>query len=672
LNYLEAIFYAALIVILTFFIVKFISRSFKLIKKLDQSIKNLRTLKREGIGNINGVHNSIRKLFTTNSGGIDKMFSIAWEKYEKSLQFSESEADDGQIHVEGILATASADLYFSEQVVVDNYLKTELFKQFPAILTGIGICATFAGLIIGLRDFDTTAVTSENVQKNLGDLFSVVSHAFTLSGIAIFIALVITIFEKSIIAKLYVRLDELHELLDGFFGRWSGEAYLEKLHANSDKSTTQLAQMKDAVIADLKDVLITLSKEQIKAYDDRSQQMVQNIQYAIAQGLEKPMDAIAEAVKGVSQHQGQAVDKLLTDVLVQFSSKVEGLFGGQMQGMAELMQRASERMQDAVTQFSGFAEKMNDSGIKAVDAMANKLQQSLSVMDSRQETMNLQTQQFFEQFKIGMQQAQYEHAHQFKHVLVNVEEQLSSIMEHMGARVGQMVEQQAVRQNELEQATKSAVDAMIDQISRLMAQSVETSHVLNSASSSFLQATDAVVAGLHVGAENIRRVFGEFERAGQGITEATKVAIEGTGILGGAMERVSHLMNNCEKMIIQFCDAQKFFSSALDELKRTIDVAKRDTSIASEIIQKIEFAATMLIKSKEEAGMYLDKVSAVLIHAHSDFQRNVSESLGKATSGFQEHLELAVNKLSGTIKSLEEALEDAEPIIKQESYRRNK
>jgi ABC-type transporter Mla subunit MlaD len=663
-----AVFIVILGMLACFFWFKFYKRSRELHSKLKKTTKDLRQLKQENL-KINDIHKRLREVFTSDTGKSNKLLADAWEKYKKSLQFHGAENDDGQ-DLKSIHATTPAELYFSEQVLVDNHLKTELFKQFPALLTGLGICATFVGLILGMRDFDTTAVTAENVQKNLGDLFTAVSHSFILSGIAIFVALIITGIERNQIATLYRQMDELCELLDGFFERWSGEDYLEKLHANSDKSTTQLSQMKDAVIAELKDVLEKLSSEQIKAQNDRSQQMVQGIQHAITQGLEKPMGAITEAVKGVSQHQGQAVDKLLTDVLVQFSNKVEGMFGGQMQGLMAEMKKVSEAMESAVTQFSGFAEKMNDSGVHAVDTMATKLQQSLAWMDTRQETMNVHMQQFIEQFKTGMQQSQHENANQLKHLLVNVGEDLSSIMEHMGSRVGHMIEQQVVRQNELEQSTRSSVEAMVDQVSRLMVQSTTTIDVMDRTAQSFSQVADAVVSGLHTGAEKIKLVFSDFERAGQGIAEATKATIEGTRMMGGAMDRVEHLIRGSDTMMKQFHSAQQLFSVALDELKRTIDVAKRDASMTSELMHKIENATIQLGKSKEEASIYLDKVSEVLVKAHEAFQKNMLDSLGKATSHFQNDLETAVSKLSGTIKSLDEALDVLESKLNHDSSRR--
>lgn len=664
-----AVFIVILGILACFFWFKFYKRSRELHSKLKKTTKDLRQLKQENL-KINDIDKRLREVFTSDTGKSNKLLADAWEKYKKSLQFHETKNDDGQQYLKSIHATTPAELYFSEQVLVDNHLKTELFKQFPALLTGLGICATFVGLILGMRDFDTTAVTAENVQKNLGDLFTAVSHSFILSGIAILVALIITGIERNQIATLYRQIDELCELLDGFFERWSGEYYLEKLYENSDTSTTQLAQMKNAVIADLKDVLEKLSSEQIKAQNDRSQQMVQGIQHAITQGLEKPMGAITEAVKGVSQHQGQAVDKLLTDVLVQFSNKVEGMFGGQMQGLMAEMKKVSEAMGSAVTQFSGFAEKMNDSGVHAVDTMSTKLQQSLAWMDTRQETMNVHMQQFIEQFKTGMEQSQHENANQLKHLLVNVGEDLSSIMEHMGSRVGHMIEQQVVRQNEWEQSTRSSVEAMVDQVSRLMVQSTTTIDVMDRTAQSFSQAADAVVSGLHTGAEKIKLVFSDFEHAGQEIAMATKALIEGTHMMGGTMDRTEQLIGNSDAMIKQFHSAQQLFSVALDELKRTIDVAKRDASMTSELMHKIENATIQLGKSKEEASIYLDKVSDVLVKANEAFQKNVRDSLGEATREFQEHLADAVSKLSGTIKSLDEALEDLESKLNHDSSRR--
>ena len=182
------------------------------------------------------------------------------------------------------------------------------------------------------------------VQEQLGQLIDSVGHAFYVSAAAIALAMLFTWVEKSLVAARYRQVESLRELVDSMFKGGAGEEYLERLANAAETSATQAAHIKNALVADLKEILTTLATQQIAAQAQHTGQMSADVGKAISEALGPPMEAISKAVQGVSANQGEAVNKMLTDVLASFSAQMREMFGGQMQGMSELLRETSESM----------------------------------------------------------------------------------------------------------------------------------------------------------------------------------------------------------------------------------------------------------------------------------------------------------------------------------------
>ncbi len=143
----------------------------------------------------------------------------------------------------------------------------------------------------------------------------------------------------------------------------------------------------------------SLTERQIAAQAQYTGQMSVDVAKVISESLASPMSAMAEAVQKVSGSQGDAVNKLLTDVLASFSEQMQEMFGGQMRGMSDLLQKASESMQATAIQFGQLAANMDAAGNNTVDSMGEKLAQALDAMDVRQSAMNARMGEFIEQIR---------------------------------------------------------------------------------------------------------------------------------------------------------------------------------------------------------------------------------------------------------------------------------
>ena len=247
------------------FLLCFVRGALRLSGELEISIVALRKHTKRADGNVIDLN----EIATQAMAG--PALSRLWLEYVKTLHPERKDDERGQSRIVRWRATALAETFFTDQAVVDTRLRTEFYKHMPGILTGLGIIGTFTGLIKGLRQFNVSDPT--RAQEQLGKLVSSVGDAFFVSACAIGLAMLFTVFEKALVASRYRQVEEIRELIDSLFESGAGEEYLERLVVASETSATQSAHIKDALVADLKDILTSLTAQQIEAQSRQTGQI---------------------------------------------------------------------------------------------------------------------------------------------------------------------------------------------------------------------------------------------------------------------------------------------------------------------------------------------------------------------------------------------------------------
>ncbi len=636
------------------FLRRFIAPAKQLKSELDSAIAALSDIRSRNDGNI------IELVEIESKAMSGPALSHLWCEYAKTLHPQKEDGDHGQSRIVRWRATALADTFFSEQAVVDARLKTEFFKHVPGILTGLGIIGTFTGLIIGLGRFEVPKDLTK-VQEQLGQLIDSVGHAFYVSAAAIALAMLFTWIEKSLVAARYRQVEFLRELVDSMFKGGAGEEYLERLVAAAETSATQAAHIKNALVADLKEILTTLTTQQIAAQAQHTGQMSADVGKAISESLGPPMEAISKAVQGVSANQGEAVNKMLTDVLATFSAQMRDMFGGQMQGMSDLLRETSESMKSTALQFGQLAANMDAAGTNTVDAMGEKLGKALDGMEARQQAMNAQMAAFVDQIRALVGESQSESSRKLQEVLTGVGDQVAGVVAELRRQAEASAESQGQRQERFESATGAAIGSLSEQMERLLAQSVDTNRSLQDTVAKLAGATDKAISGMSSGAETLYVAASDFAKAGQGVADTMRASTAAVEAIKGASGQLTLATEGARSLFADYDKTRDTFSLMVSELKQTIDNAKREASMTSEIIGRIEAAAAQLGAAQKESEEYLKGVSEVLVKAHDSFAENVERTLREGNRQFQGELSSAVQLLSGAIKNLGDVIDDFSP-----------
>ncbi|MFM0298700.1 anti-phage ZorAB system protein ZorA [Paraburkholderia sediminicola] len=641
-----------LLAILTIhFAIRFARVSIKLSNELGRALAALRKLRSQTQGEIVDLAEIGREALSTPELG------RLWSEYIKTLHPQKEHDGLGQIKILRYRATALAESFFTEQSIVDSRLKTEYFKHLPGLFTGLGIIGTFLGLIRGLVNFDVS-LDPVHAQEQLRGLVNSVGHAFFVSAAAIFLAMLVTLIEKSVVTSQYRKVEELRELIDAMFAGGAGEEYLERLANSSEIAATQLAQMKDSLVADLKEVLSTLAKEQMAAAEKNVGQMSVDVGKAIAESLSGPMDAITKAVQGVSSNQGEAVNRMLTDVLSNFATQMREMFGGQMAGMSELLVKASESMQATASQFQQLAASMGAAGTNTVDAMGERLGKALDAMDARQAVMNAQMATFVEQIRALVSESQTESSQKLKETLTTVGDQVAAVVDQLRKQAEQAANSNGERQARFEQTTGQVIGSLSGQVEQLLAQSMDTNKSLQNSVASLAQATDKAISGLNSGAETLYVAASDFAKAGQGVAETMHASAAATEAIKAASTQLVASTNGAQAIFADYAKTRDAFALMVGDLKGTIENAKRDASMTSEIISRIEAASEKLAVAQKQAEEYLQGVSSVLAEAHEQFGQQVERTLRESNRHFQNELANAVGLLSTAIKNLGDLVDD--------------
>ena len=552
----------------------------------------------------------------------------AWSQYEETLHPQyKVDAATGQTHLVCWRETALAETFFSMKDIVDTPLKADLYKHFPGILTGIGIIGTFLGLIQGLTAFDGADITQ--AQAELKDLLLAVGHAFYVSGAAITMAMAFTWIEKALITARHRELTCIVLRLDSFFDAGVGEEYLAQLVKASDTQATQALQIKDALVEDLKILLTTLADKQMEA-QSRSTERVLQAQAEHFRGMAH------EVGKAIADQQGTVVTTMLTDVITAFSEQMNKMFGGQMEGMADLLKQTSAAMQSSAEKFTTLATNMDAAGQRVADTMLAKMNEAITAMDTRQQVMNTQMGAFVEQIRQLVSNSQEESARKLQETL---------------AKVGQ-------QQERFEQSTDKAVESLSSKIESLMTQLVETNRSLENTVAQLSGATTQAIAGMNEGAKTLSTAAADFAKAGQGVADTMKAAGEATGNIKVASGTLSAATSAVKDVLADYGHTRDAFANMVTELKSVTENARRDAAMTSEIIARIESATGKLGEAQIQMEKYLEGINQVLVKTHESFAAQVVQTLGKGTSEFQHELREAVAILSTAIKDLGETLED--------------
>ena len=326
--------------------------------------------------------------------------------------------------------------------------------------------------------------------------------------------------------------------------------------------------------------------------------------------------------------------------------------------MSDLLKETSAAMRTTADRFGELATNMDSAGKGAVEAMGERLNHAITSMEARQQIMNKQMGDFVEQIRSMVSESQSEAGRNLQETLTAVGEQVAGVVGELRRQAEDAAESQGGRQERFERSTGQAVSSLSAQMEALMAQSVETNRSLQDTVAKLSEATNKAISDMNAGAETLYVASSDFAKAGQGVTETMQASSEAVGRIKDASGTLSSAAGATREVLADYARTRDSFVTMVAELKAIMDNAKRETSMTSEIIAKMEAAAGQLGTAQRQSEEYLKGVNDVLIKAHESFSENVERTLREGNRQFQKELRDAVNLVSGAVKDLGDTLDD--------------
>jgi len=633
------------------FVRNFVLRSRALRHELEAAIRKLAEINLGQNGTVKDLRQIADQVMTS-----DRL-SHLWSEYTKTLHPQKEYDHLGQSRVSRWRATALSGTFFTEQALVDSPLRADYYKHLPGILTGVGIIGTFFGLISGLLHFN---VSSEPAlaEQGLSNLLTSVGHAFFVSATAIFLAMLFTVIEKRSITARYRQVERLQQAIDKLFATGAEEEYLERLVRASETSATQALQIKDALVADLKQVLSEITNLQVEASARHSSMISTDVGKVISESLGGPIEKISQAVERVGASQGDAVSKLLVDVLASFSGQVREMFGGQMSGLGDLLNQSALAMQTTATKFEQLAANIERAGTNAADAMSERLIVAISSMEARQQLLNHQMAEFVEQIRSMVTQSQTEASIKLQESLAQLGDQVTVLVTELRHQVESTASVQQEHTSRIAKETGSAVSTISSQVEQLVAQSVEVSRSLQESVKALSSATADSITRMNSGAELLYIASSDFAKAGQGVTETIKLSGPAVEKIHAVSQSLLAASKATEQVTSEYARTRDSFSLIVSDLRGTIENAKREASLTAEVVKALREASEQLTVAERQAQEYLAGISEVLGKAHQAFADSVERTLRTGNAQFHKELSDAVGLLSGGIQDLGDLLEN--------------
>lgn len=611
----------------------------------------------------------------------DKQLKHLWEEYQDTLH-EQREERDGQMKLVAVRSTVAAANYFSDQFLVDSRLRTEFFKHLPGIFTGLGIIGTFSGLIDGLRQFKISDDATQ-VRDSLGFLMNSVGEAFLISAAAIGAAMFVTLLEKMLLAALYRKTESISHTIDAHFDGGAGEEYLSRLVSASESSASQTKILKDALVQELGDILRELTQTQISTGQELNNQLAKHIQDAAAmqmqaasqdntnlaqaiadsikEGLQDPLGKIADSVKTASGEQSSSAVKMLNDVMLSFSQRLNDLFGGQIEGINQLNARTAQSMQNAVDALTSLVSKLEESGKKTADDMASQMLAAIKSMEERQADINSQTQEFVNQIRKLVEASQSETQSKLQDTLEALGQQMSDILNNLGKKQEEISEAGNERERNLADNTGKAVGLMTSSVESVVKEIAEASKTMAASVTALSSTTAASIDKMNQGAATLNSAASNFAAAGDkvsGVIQQTATVSEKLSTLSGSLTSSSGALQDA---MMDYRAQREAVRDLLTEVRAVVENAKRDASLSGEILQRIEASTAKLGQAQLAADEYLDGVSQVLADSSEVFRDSVVSTLSKVNHDFHTKLNSAVGLLSIAVQELEVTLGSLAP-----------
>jgi ABC-type transporter Mla subunit MlaD len=167
------------------------------------------------------------------------------------------------------------------------------------------------------------------------------------------------------------------------------------------------------------------------------------------------------------------------------------------------------------------------------------------------------------------------------------------------------------------------------------------------------QSTSTSISRMETGAELLGAASKDFAVAGERVAGVMEQAASVSTKLLETSSSLNSGASAIQELLRDYRAQRDAVVSLLAELRATVEFARKEATLTSDILNRIEGSANLLATAQKQADEYLNGVSRVLGDAHTSFATEVKRTLDKANVEFHAKLTSAVGLLSSAVGELE-------------------
>jgi hypothetical protein len=347
------------------------------------------------------------------------------------------------------------------------------------------------------------------------------------------------------------------------------------------------AELKGALVGDLRGILVEISDKQIAAADRNQTALGEKI----TEALRTPLDGVAQSLKDFGSAQNSSISQGLENQISMFAEKLDALLGGQIAQAHELQVKTAQSLEGTVAAFQEMAKTIEATAGSATQTMAKQLRSELSKTQAQTEA--------------NLREAVGRLATQMAGVLNSLQEQSNL--------AGKSALEQ---QRQISSQAQEAIEALTAEV-RTQSEAIEqTAESMRTVGADTTKAVERIIEGM---TGLISGAAQEIMRSGKGFAEI----FEKSETLSKDLTQTATVLSGSSKdlgsIVDEYRSAREALNQMVELMREAVETARNDSSLASDVVDRIEATAQKLIDAQRQADDQLTSLNGVLSDAHRAF-----------------------------------------------------
>ncbi len=343
----------------------------------------------------------------------------------------------------------------------------------------------------------------------------------------------------------------------------------------------------------------------------------------------------------MNEHMTQFLNRLQSltqESQAETKRNLHDLFGDLGQYMTRITSDLQTQTQAATDDQHGRQQQIAEATLSAITALSGGVQSALHAMQGQLANTLTQLEQHTQQAAAQQQEQQRQLATQNQRAV-----------QQLTAGVDQTVHQISTQTTDL-------LAGLVGTVENQQRATAETTRSIQTAIAKMSSVTTAALTDMNRGAEMLMSAAKEFGKAGQSVAgilgEATGVTVK----FSASAEAVSNAAHTLETIVADYGTVRRQLSDMMQSLKSVVEAARKEASLTTDIVARIDGAAQKLATAQNQTDRYLTQVTDVLQQTHQEFASGMRRTVGEANQQFFNHLTAATSRLREAIEELDVTL----------------